>query len=114
MKKVGDAVDDPDFFKSDDEEGVTSIHAKPEVTRLTDLDSASPKDGLDYCDNDDLGVKYKCLDAHDDYSTKREKDKEEGIKYQWATSDMLDSLDKLPGVDAFNGDDLDVAQDHDE
>ena len=35
-KQVGDAADDPDFFESDDEEGVTSIRAKPEATRISD------------------------------------------------------------------------------
>jgi hypothetical protein len=40
-----------------------------------------------------FNVRYECLDARDDFSAKRDKEDHEEIYYQWATTDMLKSLD---------------------
>ena len=40
-----------------------------------------------------FNVSYECLDARDDYSAKT--DESDDISYHWATSDVLDELDKL-------------------
>jgi hypothetical protein len=40
-----------------------------------------------------FNVCYECLDAHDDYSAKCDKEDTEKICYQWASSDTLESLD---------------------
>ena len=42
-----------------------------------------------------FNVRYECLDARDDYSAQREKDDDDKIRYSWATSDMLTSLDDI-------------------
>ena len=42
-----------------------------------------------------FNVRYECLDARDDYSSKRDKETNEDICYQWATSDTLDQLDDI-------------------
>jgi hypothetical protein len=41
-----------------------------------------------------FNIQYECLDARDNYSTKRDKE-EGGIFYQWATNDVLLELDDL-------------------
>ena len=41
-----------------------------------------------------FNVRYECLDARDDYSAKRAREDEGGIKYHWASSDILDHLDE--------------------
>ena len=41
-----------------------------------------------------FNVRYECLDARDDYSTKKDKE-DGGICYQWATSDVLSELDDM-------------------
>jgi len=55
-----------------------------------------------------FNVRYECLDARDDYSAKRDKEDEDKIKYQWATSDMLGALDDAHYAEAYSGADFDT------
>jgi len=57
-----------------------------------------------------FNVRYECLDARDDYSTKHDKEDTEKIKYQWATSDMLGSLDDMHYAEAYSGADFNAEQ----
>jgi hypothetical protein len=57
-----------------------------------------------------FNVRYECLDARDDYSTKHDKEDTDKIKYQWATSDMLGSLDDMHYAEAYSGADFDAEQ----
>ncbi|KIM74021.1 hypothetical protein PILCRDRAFT_80473, partial [Piloderma croceum F 1598] len=57
-----------------------------------------------------FNVRYECLDARDDYSTKRDKEDTDKIKYQWATSDMLGSLDDMHYAEAYSGVDFSAEQ----
>jgi hypothetical protein len=60
-----------------------------------------------------FNVKYECLDARDDYSAKRDKDDEDKIKYQWATSDVLGALEDMHDTEAYSGADFEVGRQYD-
>jgi hypothetical protein len=61
-----------------------------------------------------FNVRYECLDARDDYSAKRDKEDEDKIKYQWATSDMLGALDDTHFAEAYSGADFNAEKECDE
>jgi Helitron helicase-like domain at N-terminus/PIF1-like helicase len=59
-----------------------------------------------------FGIRYQCLDARDDYAANRRTNKS-GINYQWATSDMLDSLDDTHETErVLNGADFNTQLDY--
>ena len=57
-----------------------------------------------------FNVRYEHLDAHDDYSAKHNKDDQDKIKYQWATSDVLNILDDMHDTEAYSGADFEVGK----
>lgn len=54
-----------------------------------------------------FNAQYECLDAHDNYSTKRNKEGQDEIKYQWANLNVLDALDDMHYAEAYSGADFD-------
>jgi hypothetical protein len=50
-----------------------------------------------------FNVRYECLDARDDYSAQRDKEDDERIRYSWATSDNLSTLDDMRDRDLACG-----------
>jgi len=55
-----------------------------------------------------FNIRYECLDARDDFSTKYNKSDAELIHYQWIMQDTLDELDKE--YYSYNGDDFGIDQ----
>ena len=60
-----------------------------------------------------FNVRYECLDARDDYSAQRDKEGEDKIKYQWATSDVIGALDDMHDTEAYAGADFEIQQQYD-
>ena len=56
-----------------------------------------------------FNVRYECLDAHNDYSANRDKEDQDKIKYQWATSDTLSAH----YAEAYSGADFNMDKTHD-
>ena len=62
-----------------------------------------------------FNVRYECLDARDDFSAKRDKEGDDNICYQWATSDILAELDDLHDSEqAMSGADFGSGEDENE
>jgi hypothetical protein len=55
-----------------------------------------------------MNVRYECLDARDDYSTKQKMGMKDNIHYQWLTSEMVSDLDEHHNDPIHNGDDFNV------
>jgi hypothetical protein len=58
-----------------------------------------------------FNVRYKCLDARDDFSAKCKKLSDVPLQYLWATSEQIDQMDNEYSVEsAYNGDDFETIQ----
>jgi hypothetical protein len=55
-----------------------------------------------------MNVRYECLDARDDYSTKQKMGMKDNIHYQWLTSEMVSDLDEHHNDPIHNNDDFNV------
>ena len=55
-----------------------------------------------------MNVRYECLDACDDYSTKQKMGMKDNIQYQWLTSEMVSDLDEYHNDPIHSGDDFNV------
>jgi hypothetical protein len=55
-----------------------------------------------------MNVRYECLDARDDYSTKLKMGMKDNIQYQWLAPDVIADFDEYHNDDVNNGDDFNV------